>query len=182
MQRLKDIKKDEGTRVYVRKLDLHWLACLTYFDASFAPEVVLKSQGSMFTVLTDQNVTSQQVIGNLVEYESSTIQRVVQSTMAAESAALSKSLDRQLYLRLVVEILLYGQPELQDRDRRTALRVPGILVADAKSLYDHLQKDGSLPTERRTLLDVLVAKDLVEQRCIDVPWLDCLTVISLQTP
>ncbi len=76
-----------------------------------------------------------------------------------------------MYLRLVVETLLYGQPELQDRDWRTALRTPGILATDAKSLYDNLQKDGSMPAERQRLIDVLVAKDLVEQKCIDVRWL-----------
>ena len=91
--------------------------------------------------------------------------------MAAESAALSKALDRQLYLRLMVETILYGQPEIHDKDWRVELRVPGILVTDAKSLYDNLQKEGSLPTERQTLLDVLVAKDLVERKCITVRWL-----------
>ena len=109
--------------------------------------------------------------------------------MAAESAALSKSLDRQLYLRLMVESLLYGQPELRDTDWRVHLHVPGILVTDAKSLYDNLQKDGSLPAERQTLLDVLVAKDLVEQKCIDIRWLanshqfaDFLTKLEVVTP
>jgi len=109
--------------------------------------------------------------------------------MAAESAALSKSLDRQLYLRLMVESLIYGQPELRDTDWRVHLRVPGILVTDAKSLYDNLQKDGSLPAERQTLLDVLVAKDLVEQKCIDIRWLanshqfaDFLTKPEVVTP
>ena len=77
-------------------------------------------------LLTDQDVVNRRVLGDLVEYESSTIRRVVRSTMAAESAALSKSLDRQLYLRLMVETLLYGQPELQDKDWRTELRIPGI--------------------------------------------------------
>ena len=51
------------------------------------------------------------------------------------------------------------------------MRVPGILVTDAKSLYDNLQKDGSMPVERQTLIDVLVAKDLVERKCINVRWL-----------
>ena len=141
-------------------------------------------------MLTDVKVASRPVVGNLVEYESSTIRRVVRSTMAAESAALSKSLDRQFYLRLMIESLLYGQPELRDTDWRLNLRVPGILVTDAKSLYDNLQKDGSLPAERQTLLvDVLVAKDLVEQKCIDVRWLanshqfaDFLTKPKVVTP
>ena len=78
----------------------------------------MESQCGMSSFLTDQDVVSRQVLGDLVEYESSTIRRVVRSTMAAESAALSKSLDRQLYLRLMVETLLYGQPELQDKDWR----------------------------------------------------------------
>ena len=94
----------------------------------------------------------------------------MRSTLAAEPTALSKSLDRQLYQRLMVESLIYGQTELRDTDWRVHLRVPGILVTDAKSLYDHLQEDGSLPAERQTLLDVLVAKDLVEQKCIDIRW------------
>ena len=43
-------------------------------------------------------------------------------------------------------------------------------MTGAKSLYDNLQKDGSLPAERQTLLDVLVAKDLIEQKCISIRW------------
>lgn len=185
-----NVLKDRGrARLYVRKLDLPSLVCPTYFDASFAQEEGFKSQGGMFTVLTDAKVVSQPVIGNLVEYESSTIRRVVRSTMAAESAALSKSLHRQLYLRLMVESLLDGQAELRDTDWHVHLRVPGILVTGAKSLYDHMQKDGSLPAERQTLLDVLVAKDLVEQKCIDFRRLatsyhlaDFLTKPEIVTP
>ena len=95
VKRLKVLKDRGRARLYVRKLDLSSLACLTYFDASFAQEEGFKSQGGMFTVLTDVRVVSQPVLGNLVEYESSTIRRVVRSTMAAESAALSKVLDRR---------------------------------------------------------------------------------------
>ena len=109
--------------------------------------------------------------------------------MATESATQSKSLDRQLYLRLMVETLLYGQPELRDKDWRVSLRTPRILAADAKSLYHNLEKDGSLPAERQTWLDVLVARDLVEQKCISLRWLpnnhlfaDFLTKPEVVTP
>ena len=136
----------------------------------------------MSTVLTDQRVTSQQALRNLVEYESSTIQRVVHSTLAAESAALSKSLDRQLYLRLVVETLLYGQPELKDRDWRVELRIPGILVTDAKSLYDNLQKEATNQGEKRAALEVVVARDSLDALGGVPRWLphelnvvDCMT-------
>ena len=149
----------------------------------------MKSQCGMFSILTDQYVVIQQVLGDLVEYESSTIRRVVRSIMAAESAALSKSLDRQLYLRLMVDTLLYGQPELQDKDWRTEWRILGIFVTDAKSFYDNLQNGGPLPAERLTRLDVWVAKDMIDQKCISIRWLpnahqfaDFLTKPQVVTP
>eukprot|EP00959_Pyramimonas_sp_CCMP1952_P074081 1548138-Pyramimonas_sp.AAC.1 len=74
--------------------------------------------------------------------------------MAAESAAMSVALDRQLYLRLLIEAMLYGEPLLQG-DWRLALKVPGALVADAKSLDDHACKIGSMPVSRQTLVDLL---------------------------
>ena len=125
----------------------------------------------MCSVMTDNQVVGRQVIGRLVEYESSTIRRVGRSTMAAESVAISKSLDRTLHLRLMVETILCGRPELRDKDWRVSLRTSAILVTDPGSLYDHLQKDVSLPAERQTLLDVLVAEDLVEQKCNILRWL-----------
>lgn len=68
----------------------------------------------------------------------------------------------------MVETLLYEQPELQDKGWHVELKIPGIFVTDAKILYDNLQKGGLMPAERQTLIDVLVVKDLVEQRCIDI--------------
>ena len=65
-----DVSKDtRGVRLHVRKLGLESVACLTYFDASFAQEEGFKSQSGMFTMLTDLKVVSQPVIGNRVGYE-----------------------------------------------------------------------------------------------------------------
>ena len=101
--------------------------------------------------------------------------------MAAESASLSTALDRHLYLRLLFETILYGQPDLT-RNWPLYLKIPGALVTDAKSLYDHLTKIGSVPTERQTLIDLLYARDLHEHGAIIIKWLpnrhmiaDCLT-------
>ena len=91
------------------------------------------------------------------------------STLAAESASLSTALDRQLYARLLVEALVHGEPDCSE-GWRYRLRVPGILVTDAKSLYDHLHKTGSVPSERQTLIDLLIAKDLQEAAAIIIRW------------
>ena len=44
-------------------------------------------------------------------------------------------------------------------------------MTDAKSMYDHLSKSGSVPCERQTLIDLLVARDLHEQGAIRLHWL-----------
>ena len=56
-------------------------------------------------------------------------------------------------------------------DWRVQLKVPGIVVTDAKSLFDHLGKSGPLPTERQTLIDLLVARDRQENGAVRFHWL-----------
>ena len=115
------------------------------------------------------------------------IHRVVKSTLAAKAAALSTAIDRQLYLRLLLESLLYGEPECGPGWRHK-LKIPGVLVTDAKSLYDHLSKTGSVPKEKQTLIDLLVARDLTESKAVTVAWVptkhmlvDTLTKIMTAT-
>jgi len=82
--------------------------------------------------------------------------------LAAEAAALSTALDRQLYLRLVLESIPHGAPQCGP-DWRHKLKVPGILITDARSLIDNLGKTGPVPKEKQTLIDLLVASDLREE-------------------
>ena len=43
-------------------------------------------------------------------------------------------------------------------------------MTDAKSLYDHLHTMGQVPAERQTMLDLLVAKDMLEQKAYGLYW------------
>ena len=87
--------------------------------------------------------------------------------MAAESSSLSTSLDRHLFLRVLLEAILYGEPDFEE-DRRSKLKIPGICVTDAGSLYDHLNKTGSIPEERQILIDLLTARDLSEMKIVEI--------------
>ena len=123
-------------------------------------------------ILTDRRVFEGPTQCNLVEFQSNTISRVVGSTMAAESASMSVALDRQLYLRLMVESILEGEPKLiGGSDWRASLKIPGVLVTDAKSLFDHMSKIGTIPISRQTLIYLLVARDLIEAKSIELKWL-----------
>ena len=44
------------------------------------------------------------------------------------------------------------------------------MVTDAKSLYDHLRTTGSVPAERQTLIDLLIARDLSEHGAVEIRW------------
>ena len=150
-------------------IELEKMVVVTSLDASFAKEEGMKSQSGFISMVCSDQVLKGPTKCNIVEYQSARISRVVKSTMAAESAALSIALDRQLYLRLLLESYLYGEPPTHE-EWRYRLKVPGILVTDARSLYDHINKTGSLPSERQTLIDLLVAKDLVEANAVKVCW------------
>ena len=65
-------------------------------------------------------------------------------------------------MRLLVQSLLHGET-VYDPEWRRKMSVPGILITDAKSLYDYLNTTGKIPKERQIMIDLLVARavDLV---------------------
>ena len=89
--------------------------------------------------------------------------------MSAESCSMSICVDRHLYGRLVLDRLLYGNRPL-DEDWRLSMGLDGGVVTDAKSLYDHLNTTGQLPTERQTMLDLLVARHHLEAGAYMLFW------------
>ena len=170
IDRLLDLHKNGKCRMVFRKVPVDKMVVLTIMDASFANEIGSKSQMGFLNLIADALVTTTSSTVNTVEFQSTTITRIVRSTMAAESASLSQAVDRQLYLRLLIECMLYGEPDLT-KDWRMHLKVPGLVVTDSKSMFDHLSKSGSIPTERQTLIDLLVARDLHEQGAVRLFWL-----------
>ena len=89
--------------------------------------------------------------------------------MAAESCSLRVAVDRRLYIRLIADMMLHGIVKVGP-DWRDKLRVGGGIVTDAKSLFDHLGATGQIPAERQTMLDLLVAKDLLERQIYRFFW------------
>jgi hypothetical protein len=87
----------------------------------------------------------------IVSWASHRIKRVVKSTLAAEAAALSEAQDQLEYARVLFMQML---GKVDGRNWQEALKMPGYLVMDAKSLYDSLMKPGSMLTEQRVALDL----------------------------
>ena len=123
-----------------------------------------------------------------MQWGSHRIKRVVKSTLASEAAALAEAQDQLEYARVLFSEMLGFK--LVGRHWSEALKeIPGYLVVDAKSLYDSLEKPGSLPKERRVALDLSAVKEALQREGDHVRWVptrhmlaDALTKSMVSTP
>ena len=142
---------------------------VTFFDASLGKEVDGKSQLGAIHFLSDTGVEYGPRPAAVVDFQTAKSTRVVRSTMAAESASLSLAADRHVYTRLLLDQMLRGVYEVKPT-WRTDCQVGGGLVTDARSLYDPVGSTGQVPQERQTMLDLLVAKELLESDVMKIFW------------
>lgn len=142
---------------------------LSFFDASLGKEQDGKSQLGALHFVTTEDARQRPTQASVVEFTTNKSTRVCRSSMAAEAMSMSLCVDRHLYGRLVLDMMLWGHRQLQE-DWRTTMTVQGGLVTDAKSLYDHLGSTGQIPTERQTMLDLMVARDHLESGAYELFW------------
>ena len=163
-----EVQAGRATYTY-HAVDLSNVTVVTYFDASLGKEEGYKSQAGMMTFVTSAAALEKMTIANRVEHHSKKISRVVKSSMAAEAASLSMAVDKHLFTRVLLQALMYGEANIGS-DWRKDLKISGYVVTDARALYDHITTTGSLPAERATMMDLLAAKELVEQALIVMRW------------
>ena len=145
------------------------LCLVTYFDASLGKEEDGKSQLGSIHFLTTVKVKEGPTEASVIDFTTTKSSRVVRSSMAAESCSLSQAIDRHLYLRLLLDMLTRGSYPVTPNWRKE-MNIEGVVITDAKSVYDHMQTTGQIPQERQTMLDLLVAKDQLEQQVFQLMW------------
>lgn len=167
-------------------------------DASFANASQGKSQGAYAVVAYDIEVLEKgEGKCNLLHWRSGKIQRVANSTLAAETQSLSRGLGELSWTVTVFnELTTYGfdlkqwEGALQERRLRAFASedsdrelVQGICVVDAKSLFDHLSKETTgITADKRTGLEMQVIRQTLAETGTKVKWVphpqmvvDCLT-------
>ena len=156
-------------RLTYPKLDLKKkLFYLSYFHASVGKEQDGKSQLGVMHFITTEEARQRPTLAAAIEYSTSKSTRVVRSSMAAESASMSMCIDRHLYGRIVLDMMLWGYRDLDEQWR--TMQVAGGVVTDARSLYDHLGATGQIPAERQTMLDLMVARHYLEAGAYELFW------------
>eukprot|EP00435_Cladocopium_sp_Y103_P022444 s2435_g5.t1 len=164
-----EVQRGHG-RLWYRPIPEKDMTVVTYFDASLGKEDQGKSQLAAMHFVANKKVDQGPADACFADFATSKSTRVVRSSMAAEACSMCLAADRHLYVRLLLYILMTGDQKVSAQWRRNQLKIPGFLTTDAKSLFDHMITTGQLPTERQTLLDLLVCKDLVENNVVAMKW------------
>ena len=168
---LHDAKRFSDVNIKIQALAPKDLRFLSFSDAAFATREKAHSQKGCLILATTETIdhTKQAPVSPLLWF-SKKINRVVSSTLASETYALSGALDLLSWTRLHWSWLL--NPKIKWQDPESTLKnIPkAFSVVDCKSLFDLLQKT-SIPqcSEYRTMLEALVIKDRLKEGVI-IKW------------
>ena len=162
---LADAKAHSDTKITISPIPISELQLVSFSDASFASREKQQSQKACLIVATNQKISKrEETVGNPLLWYSKKVNRVVGSTLAAETYALSNAVDLVEWVRIVWAWMC--NPKLKWQEPEEALKdiTPSIAVVDCKSLYDVINKTTTPQcSEHRTLLEALVIKDRMKQ-------------------
>eukprot|EP00435_Cladocopium_sp_Y103_P071338 s690_g37.t1 len=168
---LNDAKRFSDTEIRIKALEPEKVRFLSFSDAAFATREKAHSQkGCLILATTDEidQIKSSQV--SPLIWFSKKISRVVASTLASETYALSGALDLLSWTRLHWAWILNPQVNWRTPEETLKSLPQAFAVVDCKSLYDLLQKT-SIPqcTEHRTALEALVIRDRLKEGVL-IKW------------
>ena len=142
---------------------------ITYFDASLGKTSSTSGQRGEVHFISGREALSTACAAGVIEFHSNKIARVVRSSMAAECCSMSAAADRRLYNQKLLEALWHGYLEVSP-EWKSELTIPGYLVTDAKSLFDHVHGSSLLASERQTSLDILSVRQLIQEGHLKLFW------------
>lgn len=161
---LGEAKKYSNMKITIHSIPEEDIRMMPYSDASFATRSKQQSQKGGLFLAAHKNILNQQsaTASPLVWY-SKKIERVVASTLAAETYALSAVVDLIDWLRLAWEWIRNPAIPWQKPEEVWSLAPPSLAVIDCKSLYDVINKNTTPQCqEHRTLIEALVIKHHVK--------------------
>jgi len=158
---LGEAKKHSDVKVTISNIPLDQVRMISYSDASFATREKKQSQKGGLILATHEDVFSQKVAkASPLVWFSKKIDRVVASTLAAETFALSTAVDLLDWMRLAWEwmkcpLTPWKSPEIVWKSAPSSSA-----VVDCKSLFDVISKNTTPQIhDHRTLIEALVIKD-----------------------
>ena len=168
---LHEAKIHKDTKITIKSIPLQDLRFVSFSDASFANRANAQSQKGCLILAASKQIGEwkSSEVSPLIWY-SRKIARVVGSTLASETYALSGSVDLLSWMRIHWAWLLNPSDGWKDPEKYLATTPEAFAVVDCKSLYDLIQKT-NIPQcqEHRVTLEALIIKERLQEGIV-VKW------------
>ena len=164
--------KDDLLEVKVHGHANDQLAVVSWSDAAWANRPDLSSTLGFFSGITTTAILKGGRHGvTPIHHKTSKAKRKARSSLIAEVQALADAEQELLFTRLQLAEFL-GYPLNRDNVMETVKRVPGVLVVDAKSIYDNMYgATGPLGMEeKRTAIEMLGIQEGITTQEAIVNW------------
>eukprot|EP00435_Cladocopium_sp_Y103_P064515 s837_g26.t1 len=159
------------------------LTFCAFSDASFlSGKQTSAHQGTLIFATTPEFLANKRAVVAPVAWTSKKVPRVVQSALGAEAAALSNTVDRLMWIRIMWAWIRNPSCDWSHAEKLLKSENTSALVTDCKSAYDLLTRT-ALPqcSEHRTTIECLLIRERLQENC-KVRWVssqamlaDCLT-------
>ena len=159
------------------------LTYCAFSDASFlSGKQNTAHQGTLIFSTTPELLENKRAVVAPVAWTSKKVPRIVRSTLGAEAAALSNTVDRLMWIRLLWSWIRNPCCDWAHPEKLLKTENMSALVTDCKSAYDLLTRT-ALPqcAEHRTTVECLLIRERLQENC-KVRWVssqamlaDCLT-------
>lgn len=158
---LHEAKRHSDVKITFNSIPMEDLHFMSYSDASFATRSNQQSQkGGLFLAVHKDVLSQKPAIASPIMWYSKKIDRVVASTLAAETYALSAAVDLLDWLRLSWEWMKSPTIPWKEPTKVWQQAASSLAVVDCKSLYDVITKNSTPQCqEHRILIEALVIKD-----------------------
>ncbi|CAL1161943.1 unnamed protein product, partial [Cladocopium goreaui] len=184
------IKKNAGLTLRIQPLVNMKFSVVR--DASFGNQGLHSQGGQMILCHEDGLQNNKAAKTNILCWRSGRIQRVVNSTLAAETQSLSRGIGDLLWVMVLFEELedptfslrnwpqrLSGKDVLAIASNSSSERLKGSLaVVDAKSLYDQLCKDSIGGQDKRTAIEIQIIREDLNSISGKMRWIDHPAMIA----
>jgi hypothetical protein len=173
---VEELKRTSDVEMVFQHIPPSKVQWITAGDASWASNDNMKSQGGWVTVAAHEDVsTPSGGVANVVAYRSWRMQRVTPSTLDAEAIAINTAVAENQFQRKVWEEFTTVGYKYKHGDE-----VPGVglVLTDAKSLYDVLNNGHGLPENKRTALEVISIREYVRDGNVKFRWIPTSEMIA----
>ena len=187
---VKGLKETASFAIVLQPLKSMKLSVVT--DASFANNGY-HSQGGQMVIAHEKGLRDgMRVKTNIVGWRSGRLQRVVNSTLAAETQSLSRGLGDLLWIMVLTLELTENDFKIRDWKQRLSAEEVLVLgaehhqdmlkeslaIVDAKSLFDYLSKETVGGQDRRTAIEIQIIREDLYHLQGHVRWIDHPAMIA----